>query len=112
MKDKFQTFLDGNCEIYVMDEDGNAAKKKGKMRFEDRTVGSKRYYEAMTAKVQIDRLIRVLFRPWITTEYLAVIDGEIYEIKRVQKIPTSPVSMDLSLQLSRQRRVTSGTISC
>ena len=83
MQSKFQTFKDGSCTIHLMDEDGNAATVKEKLRFEKRTIGYKRYIEAMTAKMQIDRLIRVF----------------------------SPPSMDLSLHLARQRRVSDGTVS-
>ena len=112
MQSKFQTFKDGSCTIHLMDEDGNAATVKEKLRFEKRTIGYKRYIEAMTAKMQIDRLIRVLARPWLTTEYLAVINGEVYEIRQVQEINSvNPPSMDLSLHLARQRRVSDGTVS-
>lgn len=94
------------CEI---DDDGNAGKEKENLRYQDRTVGVKRYYEAMTAKVQVDRLIRVPYRPWLTSEYLAVIEGEVYEIGQVQKIFDSmPKCSDISLHLTRQRRVADG----
>ena len=112
MQSKFQTFKDGNVAIHLIDEEGNAATQKEVLRYEERTVGYKRYIEAMTAKMQIDRLVRVLARPWLTTEYLAVIDGAVYEIRQVQRIAAvSPISMDLSLHLARQRRVSDGTVS-
>lgn len=105
-RDIFEVFNDGICSFHVMDEDGNAGTEKERLRFQDRTVGVKRYYEAMTAKVQIDRLIRVPMRPWLTSEYLAVIEGTVYEIKQVQKISdTRPKTNDISLHLLRQRRV-------
>lgn len=112
MKERFQTFKDGNCTIHLIDEEGNAGTIREKLRFEDRTIGYKRFIESMTAKMQTDRLIRIHSRKWITTEYLAVIDGEVYEIRQVQKIKSiSPESMDLSLHLSRQRVVSDGTVS-
>lgn len=108
---QLQTFNDGSCTIHLIDDDGNAGSKKELLRFEERTVGVKRYYEAMTVKLQIDRLIRVPFRPWLTTEYLAVLNGQVYEIKQVQVIPdSSPKSNDISLHLARQRRATDGTV--
>lgn len=109
-RDIFETFNDGICSIRMMDEDGNAGKEKERLRFQERTVGIKRYEEAMTNKVQIDRLLRVPFRPWMSSEYLIVIDGQVYEVRQVQVIPdTRPKCNDISLHLARQRRVTDGT---
>ena len=111
MKKKMQTFNDGCCSFRFIDEDGNAGFEKAHLNFEERTVGYKRYYEAMTNKTQIDRMIRVPCRPWLTTEYLAVLDGQVYELKQVQIIPdVSPRSMDVSLHLTRQRRITDGSV--
>ncbi|WP_248835935.1 hypothetical protein [Hominisplanchenecus faecis] len=61
-------------------------------------------YEAMTAKMQIDRLIRVPFREDITTGHYAVIAGQTYKILQVQTIADCrPKSMDISMQKIRQR---------
>lgn len=107
----FETFNDGIVSIRLIDDDGNAGNEKERLRFQERTVGAQRYYEAMTAKVQIDRMIRVPFRPWITTEYLAVIDGEVYEIKQVQTVmDTKPKTNNISLHIARQRKVADGTV--
>lgn len=102
----FETFNDGLCSLREIDDDGNPGIEKECLRYQERTVGVKRHYEAMTAKVQVDRLIRVPFRPWLTSEYLAVIGGETYEVGQVQMIPdTWPKCNDISLQLIRQRRI-------
>lgn len=107
----FQKFNDGRCGFYLIDEDGNAGTLKESLPYEERTVGYKRYYEAMTNKVKADRLIRVPNRPWLTTEYLAAMDGDVYELKQVQLIPdANPPSRDVTLHLARQRRVTDGKI--
>lgn len=106
---QFEAFNDGSCHIYLMDEDGNVGKEKECLRFQERTVGVKRYYESMTAKMQVDRLIRVPFRPWLTSEYLVVLEGNIYEIRQVQTILDSlPKTNDISIHLARQRRVSDG----
>lgn len=103
---QFETFNDGLCSLYMIDDDGNPGALKECLRFQERTVGYKRYNESMTNKVQIDRLVRVPYRPWLTTEYLSVIEGQIYEIKLVQTIvSTTPRTADLSLHFSRQREV-------
>lgn len=108
---QFEVFNDGVCGLREIDDDGNAGVQREALRFQERTVGIKRYFEAMTAKVQIDRLIRVPMRPWLTSEYLAVIDGQVYEIKQIQKInDTSPKTNDISLHLTRQRRLADGTV--
>lgn len=110
-KDISETFNDGVCGIHLIDDDGNAGTEVERLRFKERVVGTKRYYEAKTVKIQIDRLIRVPFRPWLTTEYLVVIDGVVYELEQVQIIPDSkPKTNDLSLHLSRQRKVADGTV--
>lgn len=105
----FETFNDGICCIHLIDEDGNAGTLKAALRMQERTVGFVRYMEAMTAKIQIDRLIRVPYQDWMSTEYLAVIDGQVYEIAQTQTIKnTLPKCNDVSLHLARQRRVADG----
>lgn len=102
----FEAFNDGLCSLCVIDDDGNPGMERERLRYQERTVGVRRHYEAMTAKVQVDRLIRVPFRDWLTSEYLVVIGGEVYEIGQVQVIPDSlPKCNDLSLRLIRQRRI-------
>ena len=61
----FEKFNDGIVAIYEIDDDGNAGTQKEKLRFSEKTVGYNRYYEAMTAKVQIDKLLRVPCRRWL-----------------------------------------------
>lgn len=110
MKNKqFEVFNDGICSFHEIDDDGNAGSIKAAIRYQERTVGYKRFIESMTAKVQVDRLIRVPAQSWLTTEYLAVIGKEVFEIKQVQKInDTLPKTNDVSLHLTRKRRVADG----
>lgn len=104
-KSDFQTYNDGICHFHEIDEDGRPEKEVERLRYQERTVGVRRYYEAMTAKMQIDRLIRVPFREDITTGHYAVIAGQTYKIQQVQTIADCrPKSMDISLQKIRQRR--------
>ena len=106
---KFERFNDGIVTICEIDDDGNVGTRKEKLRFSEKTVGYNRYYEAMTAKVQIDKLIRVPHRNWLTTEYLAVIGSDIYEIHQTQTLSeTLPKTTALSLHLARQRRLNNG----
>ncbi len=108
---QFQTFNDGTISIRLINDDGDAGEEQEHLRFQDRTVGATRFYSAMAAKVRVDRLVRVPYRPWLTTEYLAVIEGEVYEIKQAQLVPDArPKSSDLSLHIARQRRVEDGNL--
>ena len=105
----FEKFNDGIVAIHEIDDDGNAGNCKEKIRFSEKTVGYNRYYEAMTAKIQIDKLIRVPFQRWLTTEYLAVIGADVFEIHQAQTIMDSfPKATALSLHLARQRRIADG----
>ena len=107
----FETFNDGICSFRLIDEDGNAGEEKEALRYGEKTVGIQRYYEAMTNKLQIDRLIRVPYQSWLTTEYLAVIKDVVYEIIQVQLIPDSlPKTNAVSLHLARQRRISDGAV--
>lgn len=107
----FETFNDGTCSFRLIDEKGNAGKEIENLRFQERTVGTKRYHEAMTNKVKIDRLIRVPYRPWLTTEYLGVIDGQVYELEQVQVITdTHPKTNNVSLHFTTRRRVADGKV--
>ena len=105
----FERFNDGIVAICEIDDDGNVGTQKEKLRFSEKTVGYNRYYEAMSAKVQIDKLIRVPFRRWLTSEYLAVIGSNVYEIHQVQTIMDSfPKTTALSLHFIRRRRIADG----
>lgn len=106
---QFEVFNDGTCSFHEIDDDGNAGSIKAAIRYQERTIGYKRFIESMTAKVQVDRLIRIPAQHWMTTEYLAVIGSEVFEIKQVQKInDTLPKTNDVSLHLTRKRRIADG----
>ena len=93
---EFETFNDGIASIRMIDDDGNAGRERARLRFSEKTV-------------QIDKLVRVPYQSWLTTEYLAVIGKEVYEIKQAQTIADSrPKTTALSLHLTRQRRITDG----
>ena len=106
-----QTALnDGIVKIYAVEnaaENGNTPLKtlaeppKEKLRYAQRTVGVKRHYEALQAKERVDLLIRVPFRPGVSTDDVAIptMDGKQYLITLIQKIEgTEPALMDLTLR--------------
>ena len=74
---------------------------KIKLRYHRRTVGVKRHYEAMQASERVDLLIRVPYRPTVTTGDIAIPtdDGKQYRITLIQRIEgISPPVMDLTLR--------------
>ena len=101
---------DGIVYIYTVEngaENGDtpretlAAFPKETLRYGQRTVGVKRHYEAMQAKERVDLLIRVPFRPAVSTDDVAIptMDGKQYLITLIQKIEGSePPVMDLTLR--------------
>ena len=107
----FETFNDGLVSVHLIDDDGNAGQIRGKFRYAEKTVGAARYYEGYDGQDTVDRLIRIQYQEWLTTEYLAVIHGRVYEISQVQMIPDSlPKTSALSLHLARQREVADGIL--
>lgn len=106
---QFETFNDGVISFHLIDDDGNAGALAGAFRYQERTVGAARYYEAMTNKLKIDIMVRIQYQSWLTTEYLAVIGGTVYEIIQVQTVGgTLPKTQNVSLHLARQRVVADG----
>ncbi len=108
MKPKTQTYNDGIVKIYSVGNiaaPGNMPKdgltlKISPLRYEERIVGMGRYWTAMQAQAQIDRIIRVPRIESISSQDVAIpIDGKQYQIKQVQYVPDiEPPSMDLSLE--------------
>lgn len=105
IKSKVQTYNDGVIKISTLQNVSLPGKmpkmemvEKVCLRFKERTVGINRYYSAAQNNIKVDRLIRCL-KHEITTQDVAVIEGEEYRIKQVQ-FPEDvyPKSMDLSLE--------------
>lgn len=102
---EFQKFNDGIADIYSVEnvsEKGDRPKEvlklKYRLRFSRRTIGVKRYYEAMQAQVRLSNLIRVPVRNDISPQDVAVISGRQYRIEQVQHIgDTLPPTTLLSL---------------
>lgn len=108
LKAKEQTYNDGVAIIYSVKncaEPGkkrvDQLKKKETIRFDSRTVGIRRFWEAMQNDVEIEAVIRCPRRPEVSTRDIVTINGDNkkqYEVKQVQypKEITPPV-MDLTL---------------
>lgn len=108
---EFQTYNDGLCSIYSVENDaqkGNLPKKKlvskyGKVPYEKRTVGVKRFYIAKQADVTIELLIRVPDAFKVSPQDVCMINGKQYTVHQVQDIMDSmPESKDLTLKKTEE----------
>lgn len=95
---KFETFLDGLCSIWKLDENQTPVKVIGNIRFQNRVVGYKRNYSAEQAQYRIERLIRIPRADHITRGAFVVIGKEQYSVIQAQPIfDTIPNCTDLTL---------------
>lgn len=99
---QFEAFLDGQVDLWSLDEGKRPVRIQSGIRFQERVVGSVRYYEAELAGHQVERVIRI---PRLLGSRLrldgcfAVIGGQQYQIARTQVIPdTFPPCIDLTLE--------------
>lgn len=69
------------------------------LRYEERRLGIQRYYSSLQNQIQLDRVIRVPWVAWITTQDIAVTeDKQAYRIDLVQSVmDVYPPSLDLTL---------------
>lgn len=102
-----QTFNDGIISIYSVgniSEPGNMPKegltlKVGPLHYEERTVGMGRYWTAAQAQVRIEQLLRVPRISSVSTQDIAIVNGQQYKIVQIQYPPgIEPSCMDLSLE--------------
>ena len=104
-KAEFLQFNDGIVNIYTVDNiaaigdmprDGLVLKYT--LRFEYKTIGVRRNYEAMQADVKLSELIQIPMHRDISSQDVAIIDGKQYSIEQAQPDPdTRPPSSKLSL---------------
>lgn len=105
-KEVLQTYNDGSVKIYNVEdiaESGKAPKMKfelkGSFRYQERTVGIKRYEAALQRQVEIEMVLRMPRIQGINPQDIAVPnDGHQYKIDRVVMPPDEPESMDISLE--------------
>ena len=78
---------------------------KEKLLYEERALGLSRYYAGRQNQVEIQRVIRVQYRPGVSSQDVAVTqDGRQYRIDLVQRVQdVFPPSMDLTLAKVEQR---------
>lgn len=97
-KMKFESFLDGQCSVWHLDEKRMPKKMLDNIRFQNRVVGYKRNFCAEQADYRIEKLIRIPRVDNITRGAFVVIGKEQYSVIQAQPIfDTIPKCTDLTL---------------
>lgn len=107
MRKSIQTFNDGLvmvCSVGNTAQDGDMPVEgltlKEALRFHRRTIGLTRSMLAQQAGVTVDALIRCPFRPTVSTQDVAVIEGTQYRIGKMQR-PEDILPPVMDLELTR-----------
>ena len=96
---KIQTFLDGACDLYAQDENGNAQLVRRNLPYQLRTVGSKRFFEAAQIGHTISRVIRIPDIGMALNDCQVSIRGTTFQVLQMQEIMDScPRCLQLSLE--------------
>lgn len=96
---RFETFNDGILDI--CEASGRVIKntKVSRVRFGDKTVGIKRFWDAQVLGNEISRMVCVLYVPGIERDDVVIIRDRQYRISQVQeKFDASPPCLYLSLE--------------
>lgn len=95
---KFETFLDGVCSIWRLDENRKPAKVLENIRFQQRVVGAKRNYCAEQAGHNIEMLIRIPRCDRVMRGSFIVIEERQFQVVQVQTIlDVIPQCTDITL---------------
>lgn len=96
---KFEAFLDGQCDLWQLDESRTPVLLQGGIRFQNRVVGFKRNFAADQAGRTVQKLIRIPQNPNVRKGTFVVIGQEQYAVLQAQNIPdTIPKCTDLTLE--------------
>lgn len=96
---KFETFLDGLCALWQLDENRNPVLLQSGIRFQNRVIGFKRNFAADQAGRTVQKLIRIPQNPNVKRGTFVVIGREQYTVLQAQNIPdTIPRCTDLTLE--------------
>lgn len=96
---KFESFLDGLCDLWQLDEARKPVLLQAGIRFQNRVVGFKRNFTAEQAGRTVQKLIRIPQNPKVKKGTFVVIGQEQYTVLQAQNIPdTIPRCTDLTLE--------------
>lgn len=93
-KQKVETYPDGKVEIYSEDNRTLGA-QKGVLRFENKTIGIQRYYEAKNSvkSYTIALVIKVHHTELVNELDIAIINDRQYRVRKIQYIPERGVDL-------------------
>lgn len=95
----FESFLDGLCDLWQLDESRNPVLLQSGIRFQNRVIGFKRNFAADQAGRTVQKLIRIPQNPLVKKGTFVVIGQEQYTVLQAQNIPdTIPRCTDLTLE--------------
>lgn len=98
-KVQFETFNDGACSLWQLDRNKKPTLLLNHVRFQERTVGIKRNFEAEQAGHTVQRLIRIPRMDVIKVGVFVVIEGQQYTVLQAQTIlDVIPECTDLTLE--------------
>ena len=91
---KVETYPDGVLDVYA-EENRTVGEKKGTFRFENKTIGIQRYYEAKNSikSYTIALVLKVHHTDIISELDLVLIGDRQYRIRRIQYIPERGVDL-------------------
>lgn len=96
---KFESFLDGQCDLWQLDESRTPVLLQSGIRFQNRVVGFKRNFAADQAGRTVQKLIRIPQNPNVRKGTFVVIGQEQYAVLQAQNISdTIPKCTDLTLE--------------
>lgn len=98
-KVQFESFLDGVCSLYQLDDNRKPVLLQDGIRFQNRVVGFKRNFAAEQASRTIQKLIRIPQNPLVEKGTFVVIEGRQYAVLQAQNIPdVIPKCTDITLE--------------
>lgn len=98
-KAQFESFLDGLCSFWQLDENRIPVKVAENIRFQNRVIGIKRNYCAEQAGHTVEKLIRIPRTDLVVRGTFAVIQGQQYQVLQAQTIlDTMPQCTDITLE--------------
>jgi len=97
---EFQSFNDGICDIYSLDNDDTPVYKHEKLGFNKRILGYNRVFAAKASQVQVNAVIRIPNLKDVEIHDIIVIYGMgKYDIQLIQDVlDSNPLSRDLTLK--------------
>lgn len=101
---KVQVFNDGICKLARFGTHSDLNIVQRYLRYENRTVGSERFYKAAEQQKRIDKVIRIPCIPEPQATDVIIIGDDQYNVLQVQYIrDTNPSCWQLSIEKRKKR---------